>query len=68
MTDKELMDKINVERKRKKITQEELAKMMGVTRTAINKWLNYAYYPTISDYLRLCSVLGLTLIVVSTDE
>lgn len=68
MTDREMITAINQRRKEKKVSQEELAKMVGVTRTAVNKWLQCIYFPTITDYLAMCKALGLTLVVIATED
>lgn len=48
-------------RKAKKMTQVELANMLGVTDKSISKWENGNCLPDVSLYKKLCEILGITL-------
>ncbi len=53
---------IEKSRKAKKLTQKELAELLGVSNTAISKWENGNNLPDISMLEPLCEVLGLDLL------
>lgn len=48
-------------RKARKLTQSELAELLGVTDKSISKWENGICLPNVSLYTQLCSILGITL-------
>lgn len=48
-------------RREKKLTQVELAKLLGVTDKSVSKWENGKCLPDVSLYKELCSILGITL-------
>ncbi len=48
-------------RKKKKMTQKDLAELLGVTDKSVSKWENGICLPDVSLYMELCSVLGITL-------
>lgn len=48
-------------RKEKKLTQKELAELLGVTDKSVSKWENGICLPDVSLYKELCSLLGITL-------
>lgn len=56
-------NRISKFRKEKHMTQEELAKLMGVSSQAVSKWETDTSCPDISLLPQLCKVLGVT-----TDE
>lgn len=56
-------NRISKFRKEKHMTQEELAKVMGVSSQAVSKWETDTSCPDISLLPQLCKVLGVT-----TDE
>lgn len=68
ITDKNMMDIIRIEGKKHKISQEEMALKLGVSRTAINKWYKGEYFPTITNYVKMCEILGLTILVENTNR
>ena len=47
-------------RKKKKITQEQLAVQLGVTNKSISKWETGTCLPDPSKYKPLCEILGIT--------
>ena len=53
--------RIEMFRKAKGFTQEELAVRLGITSQAISKWENDASYPDIAQLPALCTILGTTL-------
>lgn len=60
--DQEKIGKLIAEcRKAKKLTQVELANMLGVTDKSVSKWENGICLPDVSLYKDLCSILGITL-------
>lgn len=48
-------------RKEKKLTQVELANMLGVTDKSVSKWENGVCLPDVSLYKKLCEILDITL-------
>ena len=48
-------------RKEKKLTQNELANMLGVSDKSVSKWENGKCLPDVSLYKTLCEILGITL-------
>ena len=48
-------------RKKKKLTQEELAQKLGITAKAVSKWECGRGLPDVSLYKDLCNILGITL-------
>ena len=47
-------------RKKKQLTQEQLAVQLGVTSKSISKWENGNCLPDASKYKSLCEILGIT--------
>lgn len=52
-------DEIRKARKAKKLTQSELADMIGVSRSAVYDWERGKYYPTGERAIKLAKILGL---------
>lgn len=48
-------------RRKKKITQEQLAEMLGITNKAVSKWENGICLPDASLYEPLCAILDITI-------
>lgn len=48
-------------RKAKKLTQVELAKLLGVTDKSVSKWENGICLPDVSLYKQICEILDITL-------
>ena len=48
-------------RKKKKLTQEQLAEKLGVTAKSVSRWENDVCLPDVSLYKDLCNILGITL-------
>lgn len=48
-------------RKAKKLTQVELAKLLGVTDKSVSKWENGVCLPDVSLYKEICKILDITL-------
>ena len=48
-------------RKKKKITQSELAEQLGVTDRAVSNWENGKNMPDLSLFKPLCDILGITI-------
>ena len=48
-------------RKRDKITQEELAELLQVSRQAVSKWETGDFYPETGKLIILCDKFGVTL-------
>lgn len=55
-------------RKRKDITQEQLAEQMGVSRQTISKWESDSSYPEMEKLLLLCDLFGCTMDVLLRGE
>ena len=55
-------------RKRKKLTQEELAERLGITDRAVSKWERGLNLPDASLMLELCEILGITVNELLTGE
>lgn len=53
--------RIEILRKSRGLTQEELATRLGITSQAVSKWENDASYPDISLLPAICTILGTTL-------
>ena len=47
-------------RRQKQLTQEDLAMMVGVSRTTIYQWESGKYYPEGQNLIKLAQVLGVT--------
>jgi len=56
-----LNEKMKEARLEKKLSQAELAKLIGVSRQTINMIENGDYNPTITLCVKICKVLGKTL-------
>ena len=54
-------DLISAERKRKGLTQQKLADLMGVTDKAVSKWERNLSYPDVASLSRLAEVLEIPL-------
>lgn len=52
---------ISLKRKEKKLTQSELAEMLGITDRAISKWENGICLPDSGTMPELCKILGITI-------
>lgn len=52
---------ISLKRKEKKLTQNELAEMLGITDRAISKWENGICLPDSGTMPELCKILGITI-------
>ena len=48
-------------RRKKKMTQKDLAELLGVTDKSVSKWENGVCLPDVSLYMELCKVLDITL-------
>ena len=57
----EFNEKLQQLRNQKKITQEELAKAIYVSRTAISKWESGRGYPSIDSLKALSKFFGITI-------
>jgi transcriptional regulator with XRE-family HTH domain len=57
-----LGDVIRSHRLRMKLSQEQLADLVGVDRQSINRWENAAYSPSLHRLLQLADVLRVRLI------
>ena len=51
-------DNLKSLRKRKKISQEDLAELVNVSRQSISKWENGEAYPTMNNILELCKIFN----------
>lgn len=60
MDNKKIGDYISMLRKKKQLTQKELADRLGVTDKAVSKWERGAGYPDISILKPLSDILGVT--------
>ncbi len=52
---------IKVKRKEKKLSQSELAQMIGVNQTAVSQWERGATMPTLDKAARIANALGCTI-------
>ena len=57
----EFNEKLQVLRKRKELTQEELAEVLFVSRTAISKWESGRGYPNIDSLKAIAKYFGVTI-------
>ena len=65
----ELNEKLQELRKQKRLTQEELAKLLYVSRTAISKWEAGRGYPSIDSLKSIAKFFGVTIDeLLSSDE
>lgn len=55
-----MLKKIREARLRKAFTQERLAQEMNVTQSAISQWENGVTVPRLSELLKLCETLGIS--------
>jgi Predicted transcriptional regulators len=55
-------------RKNSKISQEELAEQIGISRQAVTKWENGQAYPDIDNLIRLSEIFGVTIDRMVKDE
>ena len=53
-------DSIKEFRRRKLLTQKELAEQVGVTLNAVQRWEDGTRYPRPAQLRKLCAVLGVT--------
>ena len=56
----EFNEKLQALRKQKAITQEELAQMLFVSRTAVSKWESGRGYPNIESLKAISKIFGVT--------
>lgn len=54
--------------KQKGITQEDLARKMGIEKQNINKVLNHRYSPTLKVFLQLAEAVGCNFYIQSKDD
>ena len=54
-------ERISELRKRKEISQEKLAEMVGVSRQAVTKWENGNANPDTENLIRLAEIFGVSL-------
>lgn len=52
---------INLKRKEKNLTQQELAELLNITDRAISKWENGGCLPDVGTMPELCKILGITI-------
>ena len=52
---------IAVNRKKKKLTQSDLAEKLGVTDRSVSNWENGKNMPDLSLFKPLCDILGITI-------
>ncbi len=52
---------IKVKRKQKKLSQSELAQMIGVNQTAVSQWERGATMPTLDKAAMIANALGCTI-------
>ena len=64
----ELSEKLTKLRKEKGLTQEELAQMVYVTRTAVSKWENGKGYPATDSLILLSKVYGVSIDYLLSDD
>ena len=64
----ELNKKLQELRKRKDLTQEELAEFLYVSRTAVSKWESGRGYPSMDSMKRLADFFGVTIDELLSDE
>ena len=57
----EFCEKLQVLRKQKNLTQEELAEVLFVSRTAISKWESGRGYPSIDSLKAVSKFFGITI-------
>lgn len=65
---KDIIDLIKLERKRQRITQTELAKLVGCPQPSIVRIETRKLSPTISMLQRICDVLGLDIVVKKKEK
>ena len=56
-------DKLKILRKRKKLTQNELANLLGISQKSYSNWENNKAEPTLENIVKLANILETT-----TDE
>ena len=56
----EFHEKLQILRKQKNITQEQLAKKLYVSRTAVSKWESAQTVPDLQKILQLAELFGVT--------
>ena len=54
-------EKIAAERKKRNMTQDDLAEVLGVTRQAVSRWESNAAYPETEKLVRLAELFDLDL-------
>ena len=52
-------ENLKIIRKKKKMSQEELAEKVNVSRQSVSKWENGEAYPEMNNILELCKIFGL---------
>ena len=57
----EFSEKLQILRKQKNLTQEELADLLFVSRTAISKWESGRGYPSIDSLKTISAFFGITI-------
>ena len=63
METNEIMQKLKQVRINSKISQEELAEKVGVTRQTIRNWENGDYIPNVTELIKLCNVLKIKITI-----
>ena len=61
-------EKLQILRKEKKYSQEELAEMLDVTRQSVSKWESGQTYPEMDKLLAICKIFNCTLEELTNDE
>lgn len=63
METNEIIQKLKQVRINSKISQEELAEKVGVTRQTIRNWENGDYIPNVTELIKLCNVLKIKITI-----
>ena len=61
-------EKLQTLRKENKMSQEQLADMMDVSRQAVSKWESGSAYPEMDKLLTLCKIFNCSLDDLTNDE
>lgn len=61
-------EKIKIQRKKKKMSQQKLGEIMGVSRQSVIKWEKSASFPEIEKIIKLSEIFGVTIDYLLKDD
>lgn len=61
-------EKIKIQRKKKRMSQQKLGEIMGVSRQSVIKWEKSTSFPEIEKIIKLSEIFGVTIDYLLKDD